>query len=650
MRLKLMLPAVLLLAMLGACAHSLPSTLTPIDAIERVDVAAWPKADAVLLRDARVYAFNDNGNAESTDERRHRIVQVLRPDGRWAGNAVIPIDDDQTIESFAARTITPDGRVLPVRRSQTFMASGTDTDGDATRRTLRFAFPEADVGSLLEYSVVLRSDGISLSIVHVLDDKMPVKHAYLRFSGTNRVHPEVHAYNLDATPTGGGADGRWWIESEAFNVPARSRERLSAHWSWRVPYVIFRQTGRVRAYGLQALNSTWDGAGWYLGKRIAVDWGSLPDNTVTPGKCGEADVLCRIGVGWAAVQAKVRPIDNQYLWGDPLATVVKNGAGNHAQRAVYLWRALEQLGIDAKPAAIVQRHGFNLNWTRPSTRHLDHLLVYVPAQPGLDAPMWLDPACFWCQPGQLAHQSRKTQALILDFDTLANRISTSRKTVAGDAGPLASWHARVDGTLSAQGELTGTWRSVEGGSRIAKWLQADPTPTPKADKYRLDRFVVDIAGEEATAQVIENGCGAARQTCAYAFHFKAPAYATVQGERLIVPLSVFSKHRWMDAFAAPKRTTALRLRKPTSYHDTVRITLPAGYRVLNAPPPISVQSSLGTMAFKVWQDADTLVIERRLMTKDGLRAAADFDKIKAPFDFYRRLRDAVVLVGPTATP
>lgn len=634
-----MIRALLLCVLLSGCDYALSarvSTLAP------VDPADYPDAPAVVLLHAVELALDDDGNSSHADLRIHRVVQVLTREGLDEGDVKFPIYRGQTVRDFKARTITADGQIIDLPRSRTFLVKSSAGDGEQTPTSLNFAFPRVGVGSILEYSVVVRTEWHPHAWRRPVGwGRLPVKTERFRVSGTGRVQPAIDIYNHPVKLEGGLDGRRWWAGATFRDLAPAEDEALQDHWSWRRPYWIYRMTHRQWGRTPTPVLDNWDAAGAYTAKRIFITWGDLPQTGFSPTcAAGAGRVDCVIAAAWDHLQARIETTGLGSLRGKPLKAVDAARVGKASQRAAYLWRLLQAADVKALPAVISRTNRARLDWRKPYPDWLDHLLVYVPKQPGVAAPIWLDPECTWCAPGQLPWFSYGAQALVLDYATLGETLSGKRTTVKGPKAGARRVASHFDGSLSQDGTLRGRWTVDTAGAAIGLHRRRGGAARIRR---RRDRWVRAVH-QNAEMGLFSERCDRAARTCTSTGTLRAEGYAARQGRQLVVPLTAFARNGWLRAFAAPERKTHVRINGDRRLHDRFELALPAGARLRSAPAPIAVKSPLGEMAFEVTTQGDRVIVERRLFARGKRMAPTDWRTLRAPFDFYRRLRDASLII------
>src|SRR5581483_8931446 len=85
------------------------------------------------------------------------------------------------------------------------------------------------------------------------------------------------------------------------------------------------------------------------------------------------------------------------------------------------------------------------------------------------------------------------------------------------------------------------------------------------------------------------------------------------------------------AFAAGDRKLPVRL-DASVYKDTVRIKLPAGFKVDEMPDPLSLEGRYGSYQASWKADGDSVVFEQSTQVRDAMVPPAEYAELRAFFD------------------
>jgi len=112
----------------------------------------YPDEGAVILLDeGKIEIFNKDGFAFSL-LKRHRIVKIFNKRGYSYANVTIPYSQSTQISNIKARTITPDGKIIPLNSDQIFdITLYPSFIFYSDIRAKRFTLPAIEDGCVIEY-------------------------------------------------------------------------------------------------------------------------------------------------------------------------------------------------------------------------------------------------------------------------------------------------------------------------------------------------------------------------------------------------------------------------------------------------------------------------------------------------------------------
>lgn len=172
-----------------------------------------------------------------------------------------------------------------------------------------------------------------------------------------------------------------------------------------------------------------------------------------------------------------------------------------------------------------------MRWSRqidpdfPAAARFNHLLVYVPVQPKLERPLWLDPSCEHCRVGVLPEPERGADAL--------------------------AFRAQVD----AEGNLQR--RAVQestGSVAVAQRLEARKSPSAKRREV-VEAAVLRTWPIARIEELRPIECDRAAGSCREELSLSVPAYAISEGDRLLVPLTMLKS--WWEQDLRESRSNDL---------------------------------------------------------------------------------------------
>jgi Domain of Unknown Function with PDB structure (DUF3857)/Transglutaminase-like superfamily len=578
-----------------------------------------PGASAVFLdREQTV----DNENFITTE---HGRIKILTDEGKQWATIEFPYDPRyHDTPVLQGRTIHADGTIIPLSGSPATLITFRDRrdliDRDYPRQVAVFAVPDAQVGSIVEYSWSLRLVGnkpryyslISLPRWNVQQELFIHKEHFHYSPYTNRQQlngaPRVFAskYGVQAKYFLFAArlpDGAHVQESPGYDytldltdVPGLPREPYSPAAYGRAYRVQFYYSPYFTAPDLWSVGIKW----WTT--RVA----DLAAETKTI-----KDTATQITAGGDSSDAKARKIydavqalDNtDFARPAPGASILDQPAvGSNAKTAEQTWKDKSGTGTDlailylalARAAGLEayamkvtdrRRGAFDPNYL--DIYQFDAIIVRLRTD-GKD--VYLDPGEKLCAYGQL-HWSH----------ALTGAIEENGKeptiTPPNNLKDAITAHT-ADLTVNPQGNLTGTVKILMNGPSALRWRQLNLTAGEDEVRKQLAASLptllpAGVTGSIGEIQSLDTSAGFLAVTIKVAGKLGLP-----NGKRLVLPAFFFSPGA-ESPFSAEHRTTAVDMRYAEQEIDKTTYHLPTDMSVVNAPQPTQLP----------WPDHAALVVK-----------------------------------------
>lgn len=309
------------------------------------------------------------------------------------------------LESFQARTVRPDGKVIEVPSGlRNEVIAGKQ--GDREYHLLQFTFPAVTVGSILEWQYTIQETrGIPLDTWTVQED-IPVLESRFRvkFNHLQSLQIEMKARaprdDLCETAEEKTKGGRTTLEIVCRNVPALELEAYSPpEGDLRLAYqVSFRsiQAGALPVYFRRSMvNELHEAITEFLYKReLAADIASrIAPHSMPP------DEKINAIHEWVWQSLTIRDDSAPQLGGGEFQhgnvdEVFREGGGTAKEVTLASLALLREAGIDAEPVLVNDRsqHRFDDEILAGA----DHLMLRVTVD---GQQSTLDPSCRYCPPG-----------------------------------------------------------------------------------------------------------------------------------------------------------------------------------------------------------------------------------------------------------
>ncbi len=385
-----------------------------------------PDADAVVLINERSGKILQQGSDIVNVIDQHVRFKILNDRGKRYGEMAIRAAKYSRVSNITARTIRPDGTIVPVTQDQIFEKVVFQA-GDYKETAWVFNFPAVEPGAILEYRYDRHDDSLVF-----LD---PFYFAGPEFTLKARVTqaiPEDMGYSLlcDLCPRSqpptvtnwrdGKAKGKLYSQ-ELHDLPGYRKELLMPP-----PRDVTPRLEMV----LSAWNNHFD---WALGRqdRFFIDWPSVAlyassyyQAAVKNGLAalrpvvegwvrGMADPQDKIKAILRHVQRDFRYLSFTYVTGHvrPIEMMLKGKIADNEDKGVLLIAALKTIGIDAYPTLVSGRDGGSLNPKFFSLSQFTHTVVALPQAGG--AYQFLDPTVTFVPFGFVPWKDSGAEGLLL---------------------------------------------------------------------------------------------------------------------------------------------------------------------------------------------------------------------------------------------
>jgi hypothetical protein len=586
----------------GDASFLLPNDgFTPLTAEQMAirDVSFAPGAPVVVLLDGRQDEWQGVGGRKTelvqmegfiiqdTDARRgedlnsrkayiHRRWKILTQAGvDDAGDYTHVLYGDWRVSDVKARTILPDGTIVDA-------SSGIfreDSDKESKRREIRIAFPQVQVGAILDLFM-----NLSLETPHVrpwtVQERWPVlesRYVMVPPLGLNFRTALVNMPGAKLDPieiARGRATAFAWVFEDVPPLPDAPFLPPDDEVAGTLLLILESYTsGSVH----NAIAADWKS--WIA--EVRDDWEQWLKKDTGKAASLAASVCAGASTPRAKAEAVRRAVLERVRWDADIAwmfhdspdEVLDKGSGWSGDAAGLAIAMLRSVGVTAVPADIRLRSDGALPKDVPVPTWMNHVLVRVGSgsdafffSPTHDVPVGsLPDDCT----GVLAVVYEKGLAAPFEIPEI-----TADQNRAERSADLA---------LDASGKLTGQLAFRFAGARAQEW-RADLRNQTEDKQVELVRERVQwhVPGAQVSGlQVI--GLDDPTADLVLGCAFEAEGYATRAGRKLLVNPHVLARIDAAD-WAAETRALPIDLGLASSSVDTVRITLPPGVTDVTLPP------------------------------------------------------------------
>jgi hypothetical protein len=120
---------------------------------------SYPDADIIYLLDENIEEVLSDGSCKSTT---HQVFKILRESGKEDADSQISYDSrTETLSMMYARTITPDGEIIPLKKNAMAVITPYSEFPDySDYKELTFSMPGVEVGCIIDYKYVIEQKPI----------------------------------------------------------------------------------------------------------------------------------------------------------------------------------------------------------------------------------------------------------------------------------------------------------------------------------------------------------------------------------------------------------------------------------------------------------------------------------------------------------
>jgi uncharacterized protein DUF3857 len=572
----------LLLALLPTIAHAGPAPRP--DVPERFAGAA-----AVVLDHEVGWDVALDKNAMRVRKR----VLVLRDAGGDQADQFFYYDSKSSgVRSFTARTVQPDGTILPVPPDLQHDLVAYRS-GESELRVVLFTFPGVRPGSILEWDYQIDSDQRRHLQWWNVQEEIPVLRAgftvwfhdfptiQLAVGPAARTPFSPWCRNVPQKAEAGQVVRRYECkevpayEPEDFSPPAYESQ-LRIVMSWRP-----NLSKPIAA-------AMWDELGTRLRdqvRRLSKDVGRTRAvlSELQAGVGSQSEMVERVH-GWVRSNLQVRSSSDDDLQKDrgeaaTVAEILERGGGTANEVAIAAMVLLRNAKIDVHPVLVGDRATERIDWTFPDPPSDPHVLLQVTAD---GKTLFLDPGCDLCGPG------------IVDWRYCAGDGSGVRveeaPVVSGVDIPPASASSNSEQfkeQIRLQDDGGG---SVEGSVRWSgqfdlvmrrRWLDLSPSA-------RQETVREEIAGDVDGFETQCSDPAASGEAVVASYRYRRSDMALAVGERLLLTApDPFTESLFLPI--QEERSLPVWWFFPYSVTQETSFDLPTGFAVRNVPPPIELR-------------------------------------------------------------
>lgn len=627
--LRAWIPVFLILA-LGA---SLPALGAPPRSLVRKEMRfsdspgakEFPGAQALYLVDDIGFEVEPDGHTIYTE---HDAIKVLTAEGATSLSVLARTyrAGAESLQLEQARTISPEGDVLDVAASSIQdLPLDPESPLYSQQRLLRVEFPEVRPGSVVEFRLKTRRaprpDGRwwAASFVQNLE---PILHSTFTVRLPQDTEIRWNAPGVTpGRPRESSRDGQRILRWEVRDVPALAPEpAMPATERW---------LNRIEVTNL----ASWPELGDWFGRR----WRSAVEDTqgldivaagIVP-TTRPAEERIRAVLDWAAGLHKVQASLADSWNPGPASQALRAPALSPTDMAVLLSATLNRLGLPSEPVMVSTLQEGRLEQELPQPEKVDRILLRLRSPRG--GWWWIDPA----SPGELLNAppggAQGVAAILVRpegsrvFTTPVSSPDRNLRDVQMEVRVEQDGRAELIMSMTAEGTTAALWRSLE----------RELVGTPNTERERLlDRLFHSLAQGFAVSGRLYSHYFPEKLEPGVPFRISTtlvfPELATPRddGRTRALPLPLYGGDRL--ASLADSETRRFPAHFDFPFRDDVRIhvALPEGSRILELPPNLSIQTSLGSFFCTTRQKENHVWMYSRLVLNRTWVMPKDFEELR----------------------
>jgi transglutaminase-like putative cysteine protease len=619
---------VLLVSVLVAGSHvAAAADFPPVTDAERAltAVPGEPNAPAVVLfkkAEFLMMGYGVSSGASSSHLTIQARVKILTEEGKSNGEIAISHSDFTRLRNFQARTVLPDGRVVPVPPDAKFLRKESRSKKFYTTAV---AFPAVEVGAILDYRYELVFDSIYYLEPWYFSEDVPVRYAEIVFKTPSDLG--AHVWNrsssgvkiqTDRKKSSVGYETRAWAENlpsvadDPYGPPftdlATQMLLLPAKWSDDPLMESWPKT-------CELLEKQYD----FVRHRDAGLAAKAREIAGSGSPRQKAEALYR----FVRDEVETEPYIGVIVDPDAsLAKILEKRQADRAEKALLLQSMLRAVKIESRLVWAGDRSRGTMDPQLPNPNWFDTVLVML----DLDGQRtFLDPTDRALGFGHLRPGYEGTPALIHD-----------RKKPEGIVLPETPFEqnlqrAEVDLILDESGRLTGTGTLTLTGHHAWEKIdwQEDEAQTVQAWKNWL---VESYRGFEVSDVKVVESPDERKVTLTWAV---AEREEEVLGdEATVVPSLPLGPLAQPFVQAAGARRSAVMFDFPDRDEVELRLRWPEGWTLDSLPKGTKVDSTVGALASgaEVKEGERSLVYRRRLdLTRRVLGTSQEYEAVRSLF-------------------
>ena len=560
----------------------------------------YPDASAVVILDeARVDITHLEEQAFST-MKRHRIVKILNENGFRHANFVIPFDNHTEIIDLKARSIRPDGEIIPLDTRSVFETSlYPDYVFYSDVKALRFAMPAVEPGTILEFEWQLQARNFTFWTRWPFQQADPVQLSRYSVRFPRGLDINWKSYSGDIRPEIISDGGRYvtyvW---ERRDIPALHPEMGAPPGVEEISSLLFSPVGI----------SSWDDvAEWY---QHLAESRMRPDRTIKQTVdsllTGVREPLDKLQTIFEFVRDKVRYLAIEIGIGgyqpSPASRVLSHLYGDCKDMATLIVAMADAAGIDANPVLISTWQNGPMDTTIVSPAQFNHAIAVADFSDG--TTVWMDPTDKQTGFGELPWYDQNR--LVLVVDDSSNACITRTPETGQKNQSIRKWDLVMDDSGKMAGSVSMQFLGTPARNlRLVLRKKPDFVHSDWCARELLGRF----PGANVSAYKIQ-GLDTVNQPLKIDIHFSTGIRLDTTLAYTVFQPGTWSQYEWHRLFAPVTRISDIAIEYSLVVQDEGRIQYPKTWALITDPFSTSMSKPFGGYYFRIKADSNQIDYKR----------------------------------------
>jgi transglutaminase-like putative cysteine protease len=627
-------------ALWGFAAKDVPSWVEELST-RQLPAYSGKVPAAVLLNDQHVTL--DAAGVITTVER--HAIKILNQQGKRDAYVTVHYwKNRRDVKDLHAWIIAPNGFQKTFEKNSVMdLGAYNDAELYTDGRARMITAENPEIGAVFAYEYTVQEKALAAQDEFYFQTGLPSLQS--RYTVTLPVGWSAKAvvFNLpgkqpDLQPMVDGSSYTW----EMKDLPFRDAEEDSASTLPRLAVSFLPPAGTGSA--APAFASWSDVSRWQAslaqGQDEVTPEISAKVNQLTAGAKSDYEKLCAIGryvqlIRYVAIEMNLQN-GGGYI-PHAAGTVLNKQYGDCKDKANLMRSMLKAAGLESYLVVIYAGDKTHVREQWPSPFQFNHMIVAVKVSDSVTAPtaisspvgrvLIFDPTDDKTPLGDLPWYLQGSYALLLANDRGGLLRMPSTKPEAN------LYEVSIDATLAPNGKLAASVVNSKTGQPASAERHRHADQNPEEYKTGVQKFLNDNAKGAVISRITPED-HFEQNRFDLKVEFDSPTYGqSMQGSLLVFnPAVVEIPPSIAPIFPKDEKRLGPMVLRAALYRKTVRVKLPAGFTVDEAPSPAAFESAFGKFSLTFQPEAGMLTMTEELRTEAATLPAEQFDAVKKFFD------------------